>query len=174
MILELNEENFKKHIAEQEKILVFFYRESGCSYCDKAKPLVAEYAKDNVVGYYRLDPVNPKTGKSELKPDSITSGLVDKFPTFVAYENGLAVGKRAGATTLEQLAGTFNLGSDTSKDKDVAQPGPLTIEKATLSQLVAEEYFLIDKIGPLKENLKAVRNEIKRRKQLAGILKKKA
>jgi hypothetical protein len=162
MILELIESNFKKHISEQNKILVFFYREKGCSFCDKMKPVVAEYAKNNVVGYYAL-------GNS---PDSITSGLVDRFPTFVAYEKGLAVGKQEGVLTVEQLDLTFT--PDKIPEKQAGQvQQPVTIEQAPLMQLITEEATTIDQIAPLMTHLKAVRAEIRRRKKAAGLLKGK-
>jgi thiol-disulfide isomerase/thioredoxin len=160
MILELNEDNFKNHVSEQEKILVFFYREKGCSFCDKMKPVVAEYAKDSVVGYYKL-------GNS---PDSITSGLVDRFPTFVAYEKGLAVGKQEGAMSIEQLALTFTPEKLQAKS---TQQQPVSILQAPLVQLLTEEANVIDQIAPLMTYLKEVRAEIRRRKKAVGLLKGK-
>jgi hypothetical protein len=163
MIIELNEKNFKEEVSKQDKILVFFYRETGCSFCTKMKPVVAKYAESNVVGMYKL-------GQA---PDSVTEDIVERFPTFMAYEKGLAVGKQEGSMSIEQLALTFTPDKIQAKSQDPRQPGPLTIETAPLVGLLTEEANLIDQIGPLKEHLTKVRAEIKRRKQLAGIIKKK-
>ena len=87
MIIELNEENFKQEVSAQEKILVFFYREKGCSFCAKMKPVVEQYAENNVVGFYKLG----------AQPDSINEEFpIQRFPTFYAFVDGKAVGIGAG------------------------------------------------------------------------------
>lgn len=163
MILELNEKNFKDQINDKDKILVFFYIEKGCSFCDKMKPIVAKYAESNTVGMYKL-------GQA---PDSITEDIVQRFPTFVAYEKGLAVGKQEGAMSIEQLALTFTPDKIPSKDPG-PQPGPVTIETAPMVQLLTEEANLIDQVAPLLDHLAKVRAEIRRRKRAAGLIKKRS
>lgn len=154
MILELNENNFKEEILKHPKVLVFFYREKGCSFCTKMKPIVKEYAETNVVGYYSL-------GNS---PDSVTEGVVERFPTFVAYVNGLAVGKQEGSMSLEQLDLTF---TPEKIVRAAPQQAPLEISKAPLIQLLTDEANLIDQIGPMRSHLAKIQAEIKRRQKLA-------
>jgi len=149
-MIKLNAENFADTIMANPKILVFFYREKGCSFCGKMKPIVAEYEKTNVVGWYELGP----------QPDSVTEGLVKNFPTFVAYENGKMVGSQEGAMPLEKLALTF------TPEKLPAKQVPIV--KAKLLELLTEEANLIDSIVPLKAHLLQVQAEIKARRDLAN------
>jgi len=151
MMLELNESNFKDALAEHVKLLVFFYRESGCSFCDKMKPLVEEYAKENVVGMYKL-------GQS---PDSVNAQFpVERFPTFYAFIEGQAVGKQEGAVPYEHLELTFT--------PEKLPPKQVPIEKASSLQLMTDEANLIDQLAPLRGHLAKIQKEIARRKKLAS------
>lgn len=145
MIIELNEQNYNDEVPKHEKILIFFYREKGCSFCDKMKPVVEEYSKNNVVGYYKL-------GQA---PDSITEELVQRFPTFVAYYQGNMVNKKEGVMTPAQLDQMF-----------VAKPQEVKIQDAPLVQLLQAEAELTDQVFKLRSNLIEIKNEIKRRKNI--------
>ena len=149
-MIHLNEENFAEYVLGTPKLLVFFYREKGCSFCDKMKPIVEKYGESNSVGWYAL-------GQS---PDSVTEGLVKNFPTFVAYENGKMVGSQEGAMPLEQLDLTFT--------PDKIKPKQIPIVKAKLVALLTEEANLIDSIAPLKAHLIEVQAEIKARRDMAN------
>lgn len=149
-MIELNEENFKEETV-QGKVLVFFYRESGCSFCDKMKPIFEELDGDFVKAKYKLG----------SGPDSITGDIVKNFPTFAAYVDGKLVGTQEGAMSAEKCAATFVNGFIESKPKQVS------LDKAAYSQLLADEAFLIDQIGPMRMHLAKVQKEIAKRKKLA-------
>jgi len=137
----LNESNFHESIAGK-KVIVMFYRESGCSFCDKAKPIFESY-EGNEKGMYSLGQV----------PDSINEQFpIERFPTFYAFENGKAVNKMEGVPTHEKLDALFN-------------PPVIKIEEAPLEILLKDEMVIIDRIYPLASQLKAIRSEIAKRKE---------
>jgi thiol-disulfide isomerase/thioredoxin len=152
-MLVLNEKNFID-LTAAGKVLVFFYREKGCSFCDDMKPVFEELEGDFLKAKYELGPT----------PDSITKGLVESFPTFAAYVDGKLVGVQAGAMPADKIAKTFENGFNEKKSEQVP------LEKATLMQLIADEAFLIDQIAPIRVHLNAIQAEIKKRKELAGAL----
>lgn len=143
-MLELNESNFKEALGLNPKLLVLFYREKGCKFCDQMKPVFEEYSKkseDVVCGMYKLGDM----------PDSIaTAELVKKFPTIVSYANGNIVNVETGT------------GVDLSK---MFTPKAVPIDQAPLAQLLADEAALIDAIYPMKQHLLKVQAEIKKRKE---------
>lgn len=155
MMLESNEKSFDKDVLEEKgKVLVFFYRDRGCSFCDKMKPVVAEYAErhpDIKVVRYAL-------GQA---PDSVNMLYpIERFPTFYAFENGQVVGKQEGAMSLEQLHLTFEPNKIEQHKK---QPEPLSLDKASMIQLKQEEAAIIDTLAQIKQHYLAVKREIKRR-----------
>jgi thiol-disulfide isomerase/thioredoxin len=149
-MVQVSEKDFAEVVLKSEKpVLVFFYRELGCSFCDRMKPLMPEYEAAHpevLLATYHLGE----------KPDSITSGLVEKFPTFAAYKDGKFIAKQEGAMPLEQLHLTF--------DPSKIPPKALPIEKASMLQLMTDEANLIDQLGPQMAHLKKIQKEIKRRK----------
>ena len=148
-MLKLNEQNFKAEISGK-KIVVMFYRESGCSFCDKAKPIFEAY-QGNEKGMYALGQV----------PDSINEEFpIERFPTFYAFEDGKVAGKFEGVPTHEKLDALFKPG-ETAK--------PTKIEDFAMPVLVSDELLLIDQIAKLKGHLNAVQAEIKKRRELAGL-----
>jgi len=149
-MLELNEKNFKEETAEG-KTLVFFYRESGCSFCDKAKPVFEALEGDFKKAKYKLG----------ASADSITNGVVFNFPTFGAYVDGVLVGSQEGFMSAEKMAATFEAGIIQPKAKDVP------ISKATMAQLLTDEAYLIDQLGPMRQHLNKIQKEIERRRKLA-------
>lgn len=152
-MLELNEKNFKE-LTATGKVLVFFYREKGCSFCDQMKPIV-EGLEDLVIDF---DVAKYKLGAA---PDTVTQGLVESFPTFAAYEDGKLVGVQVGAMSEEKLLQTFENGFPQKK------PTQIPIEKASLAQLITDEMSLIDQIGPMRKHLAKIQKEIEKRKKLA-------
>lgn len=149
-MLELNEKNFKE-LTATGKVLVFFYREKGCSFCDQMKPVFEELEGDFEKAKYELGPT----------PDTITTGLVESFPTFAAYVDGKLVGVQVGAMSAEKVAQTFENGFPEKK------PAQIPIEKASLAQLITDEMALIDQIGPMRKHLAKIQKEIEKRKKLA-------
>jgi thioredoxin-like negative regulator of GroEL len=138
----LNETNFKESIAGK-KIIVMFYREEGCSFCDKAKPIFESY-QGYEKGMYALGYV----------PDSINEEFpIERFPTFYAFDDGKAVNKIEGVPTHEKLNAMF-------------APQGLKIENASMEVLLKDESIVMDKIYPLAAHLKAIRAEIARRKEV--------
>lgn len=148
-MVELNEQNFKEELAKHPQALVFFYREKGCSFCDKMKPIFEEHNAPYVKAKYHLGPT----------PDSVTQGLVERFPTFVAYAYGEVISKQEGVLTGEQLDNTFN--------PEAIAPKKLSVKEAPLLTLLTDEANLIDQIAPLKRLLQEIRDEINFRKALA-------
>ena len=148
MNLVLTEANFKETIEKNPKILVFFYRETGCSFCTKMKPIMEKYEETNAVGWYALGD----------QPDSVTEGLVKNFPTFVAYVDGKQVGVQEGSMPIEQLDLTFTPEKIKAKHVPIAQ--------AKTMDLIVEEANAIDAIAPLKAHLNEVRAELKKRREL--------
>jgi thiol-disulfide isomerase/thioredoxin len=142
-MLELNESNFKE-LTATGKVLVFFYREKGCSFCDQMKPIFDSLAGDFQKAKYALGQM----------PDSVTSGLVEKFPTFAAYVDGQLVNKEEGAMSAEKLSAIFD------RKKSVK------IEEAPLMTLMNDEAVLIDQIYGLRKHLNAIQKEIKARREI--------
>lgn len=149
-MLELNENNFKEELSKHPQALVFFYREKGCSFCDKMKPVFESHNAPYIKAKYALGAM----------PDSITSGLVERFPTFVAYAYGEMIAKQEGVLSPDQLDATFN--------PEAIKPKQLKISEAPLLTLLTDEANLIDQIAPLKKLLKEIQDEIKFRRELAN------
>jgi thioredoxin-like negative regulator of GroEL len=149
----LNEENFEKFITETKKVLVFFYRESGCSFCDKMKPVIDSLVleeKDFLVAKYAL----------AASPDSINQKYpIERFPTYYAFVDGKPVGKQEGAMPMDQLFLTFT--------PEKLPPKQVPVEKATMLQLLSDEAILIDQIAPIRLQLSKIQKEIAKRKKLA-------
>ena len=143
-MLELTESNFKDAVQENPKLLVLFYREKGCSFCDKMKPIFIEHSanSEEVCGMYAL-------GNA---PDSVaTRELVPSFPTVVSYVNGQIVKVERGADV--------NL-------KEMFVPKNVPVEQRPLNQLMVEELALIDAIYPMKKHLLEIQAEIGKRKNV--------
>lgn len=143
-MLVLNEANFKEALKENPKLLVLFYREKGCSHCDKLKPIFESYSEssEEVCGMYKL-------GNA---PDSIaTSDLVQKFPTIVSYLEGKILNVETGDNV------------DLSK---MFTPKNVPVSQAPLAQLLLDEAALIDAIYPMKLHLEEIQKEIKKRRDL--------
>lgn len=149
-MLELNEKNFKEELSKHPQALVFFYREKGCSFCDKMKPVFESHNAPYLKARYALGRM----------PDSITEGLVEKFPTFVAYAYGEMIAKQEGVLTGEQLDNTFN--------PEKLVPKKLSVKEAPMVTLLTDEATLIDQIMPLKVLLKEIRDEIDFRRSLVN------
>jgi hypothetical protein len=149
-MLELNEKNFKEELSKHPQALVFFYREKGCSFCDKMKPVFESHNAPYIKAKYAL-------GQA---PDSITEGLVERFPTFVSYAYGEMIAKQEGVLTGEQLDATFNL--------EAISPKKLTVKEAPMLTLLTDEANLVDQIAPLKRLLKEIRDEIDYRRALVN------
>lgn len=149
-MLELNEKNFKEELSKHPQALVFFYREKGCSFCDKMKPVFEEHNAPYIKAKYALG----------AAPDSITAGLVERFPTFVAYAYGEKIAKQEGVLSGEQLDQTFN--------PESIKPKQVSVKQAPMSALLSDEALLIDQIYPLKLALKELQDEIKARRELVN------
>jgi len=149
-MIELNEKNFKEELAKHPQALVFFYREKGCSFCDKMKPIFESHNAPYIKAKYALGAM----------PDSITEGLVERFPTFVAYAYGEKIAKQEGVLTGEQLDNTFN--------PEAIAPKKLSVKEAPMLTLLTDEANLIDQIAPLKRLLKEIRDEIDFRRSLVN------
>lgn len=143
-MLLLNEKNFNEALKENPKLIVLFYREKGCSHCDKFKPIFQKYSEtaEEVLGMYALGDM----------PDSIaTAEIVKSFPTIVSYQNGQIFKVEKGANV------------DLSK---MFEPVIIPIEKSTLLDLLTQEAQLIDAIFPMKQHLLKIQEEIKKRKDV--------
>lgn len=144
-MIKLDELNFFESIKDK-KIIVMFYREEGCSFCDKAKPVFESY-EGNEKGMYALG----------MAPDSVNEKFpIERFPTFYAFNNGEAVAKLEGVPTHEKLDRMF-------------APKIIKPEEAPMAMLINDRAILIDKIAELKVHLNNVVYEIKRREDLAGL-----
>jgi len=146
-MLELTEKNFKEELSKHPQALVFFYREKGCSFCDKMKPVFEAHNAAYVKAKYALGAM----------PDSITGGLVERFPTFAAYAYGELIAKQEGVLSGEQLDATFS--------PEAIKPTIVPVKKAPLSALLNDEALLMDQIYPLMLALKEVQAEIKARRE---------
>ena len=155
-MLTSTEKTFKDDVlASTKPTLVFFYRESGCSFCDKMKPILAEYA----LAHPEVNTVKYALGQS---PDSINAEYpIERFPTYYAFKDGVVVGKQEGAMSIEQLHLTFTPELLNQQPQASEQ---ITIDKATLLQLLTEEANLIDIIAGLKMKYQALKSEINRRR----------
>jgi len=147
-MLELNEKNFDQAINENESILVFFYREKGCPFCDKMKPIVEEYAKNRpfAVAKYAL-------GQA---PDSVNERFpIERVPTFYAFQKGQVIGKTEGVKKEKELDALFN-----------PQPKIVPVEEASLAMLMNDEAKIMDIIYPMMQDLRKIQAEIKKRKEI--------
>lgn len=149
-MLELNAQNFKEETKEG-KVLVFFYREKGCGFCDKMKPVFEELEGDFKKAKYAVG----------QDVDPIAQELAPVVPTFAAYVDGKLVGMQLGSMSPEKVIKTFENGFPEKK----AQAIPL--DQASMMQLLTDEATLIDKIGPMRSHLAKIQKEIERRKKLA-------
>jgi len=152
IILDAN--NFKEFISTEKKVLVFFYREKGCSFCDKMKPIVEQLSEvenlDFIVAKYVLAD----------SPDAINAEYpIERFPTFYAFVDGKPVGKYEGTLSLEQLPLVFT--------PERLPQKAIPLDKATMLQLITDEANLIDQIAPIRSHLAKIQAEIARRKKLA-------
>lgn len=148
-MLELNEKNFEEEIKNYPKLLVMFYRESGCIHCDKAKPLFEEYSKnaDTACAMYKLG----------QKPDSINAKYpVENFPTFYAFQNGEVANSVVGHT--QPFSEMF-----------IKKPKIFKVQEAPMSVLVQDQMNLTDQIYNLKAQLNEVTKEINKRRELVGV-----
>lgn len=145
-MLILNEKNFKEELSKHPQVLVFFYREKGCSFCDKMKPVFEAHNAPYLKAKYELGPT----------PDSVTGGLIERFPTFVAYAYGEMIAKQEGVLTPEQLDNTF--------EPQKLPPKTIPVKDAPMHILIADEMKLIDQIYGLKLALNEVQAEIQKRK----------
>jgi len=145
-MLELNEQNFDQAVKENEQMLVFFYREKGCSFCDKMKPVVEEYSKNRpfTVAKYALGQV----------PDSVNEKFpIEPFPTFYAFQKGQVIGKTEGVKTAQELDALFN-----------PRPKVVPVEEAPLAMLLNDEIKIMDMVYPMLQDLKKIQAEIKKRR----------
>ena len=149
-MLILNEKNFKEELSKHPQVLVFFYREKGCSFCDKMKPVFESHNAPYVKAKYELGPT----------PDSVTGGLIERFPTFVAYAYGEMIAKQEGVLSGEQLDNTFS--------PEKLAPKIIPVKDAPMQILVADEMKLIDQIYGLKLALNEVQAEIQKRKSIVN------
>lgn len=148
-LLELNEQNFDDEVKKYPRLLVMFYREKGCSFCDKAKPLFEEYARgaDHVCAMYKIGQV----------PDAVNRKYpIEKFPTFYAFENGNAVNSVEGASQ------PFN-------EMFVRKQKVFKVQEAPLEMLMSDQMKLIDQMANIKGQLTEITREINRRRELAGV-----
>lgn len=149
-MLELNAQNFKEETKEG-KVLVFFYREKGCGFCDKMKPIFEELEGDFKKAKYAVG----------QDVDPIAQELAPVVPAFAAYLDGKLVGLQFGSMAPEKVIKTFENGFPEKKAKGIS------VKEATMSQLLADEAALIDQIGPMRSHLAKVQKEIERRKKMA-------
>jgi hypothetical protein len=149
-MIELNEKNFKEELSKHPQVLVFFYREKGCSFCDQMKPVFEAHDAPYTKAKYALGSA----------PDSITSGLVERFPTFATYAYGEFIAKQEGVLSGEQLDNTFN--------PEAIKPKQVPVKQAPMSVLLNDEALLIDQIYTLKVGLLELQAEIAARKKIVN------
>lgn len=150
MKIELNKENFKEEIAKHQAILVYFYQEKGCRFCDLMKPYMDKYSEENVLGMYKLGDF----------PDAITKEFCPNqaVPKYWAFVEGQPVGFQSGAMPIEDVVLAFT--------PDKIPPKQLPLEKMSLTNLVADEMAMIDAVAPMMSHLKKIQKEIKKRKMM--------
>lgn len=153
---EITEKTFEAEVLSNEgQVLVMFYRESGCSFCDQMKPVFEQYTIDHP----EITTVRYKLGQS---PDSINKIYpIERFPTFYAFENGKLVGKQEGVMSIEQLHLTFTPDLIPKKQPNTKQ---IPIAHAPMIALLEEEANLLDNISKLKQHYLEVKREINKRK----------
>jgi thiol-disulfide isomerase/thioredoxin len=151
----LDEKNFDNEVLSARRVLVYFYQESGCRFCDMMKPFIKEHSENKDLGFeiakYAI----------QINPDEITTrfNLQQTVPAFFAFEDGKLVGEYRGALNFNQIPLVF------TPEKLPFRPTPLV--KLSLGQLLNEEALLIDRIAPIREQLGKVQAEISKRRKLA-------
>lgn len=158
-MLVLTEKNFKEQIQKYPKVLVMFYRDKGCQFCDITKPeflsIDESKEKDFQCAKYEI------TQMMELFPDAVMQSLgIKMWPTFVAFENGNAVGFFEGALKADLIPKVF-----TSHLLPQKRKHPKSLKLVDLKVL---EMNLIDQLSELNEYFGMVKVEIERREKLAN------
>ena len=128
---------------------MFFYREKGCQFCDKMKPVFESVSQkaDFVCAKYALGGA----------PDAINVKYpIERFPTFYSFLKGEQFSKAEGIITEENLLKAFD-------------PKPVDPSKAPMNVLISDELALIDDISVRRDHLLKIQAEIKRRRELAGV-----
>lgn len=150
MKIELNVKNFRDEIAKHPAILVYFFQEKGCRFCDIMKPYMEKYAEENILGVYALGDF----------PDEVTKEFCPNqaVPRFWAFVDGKPVGFQSGAMPIEEVVLAFT--------PEKIPPKQMPIEKMSMAQLITDECFMIDQIAPMMSLLKKIQKEIKKRKML--------
>jgi len=83
--MKLTKDTFNE--SQSGNSLVFFYRETGCSNCEKVKPLVEEFAKEGVK-VFSVSADDEKELTARYAPQTNW-----QLPLLVYFENGKAISK---------------------------------------------------------------------------------
>lgn len=121
--------NFEQEVLKANApILIEFYRE-GCGWCEKSKPVVAEFEKSNLVA--TIDITKEQKLAQEL-------GVPPSTPFYLVFKDGKEIGRWAGYSDLPTLKARFEDPSKAPKPRDQAQPD--------IVQLQARAYQLIKQL----------------------------
>lgn len=130
--------------------LVFFNMEKGCGFCDKMRPIVAEYADKHPEVEVIYETVKSYNDVPEPFPKAV--------PLFVAYKDDQVMSVQKGMLPLERLEIAF--------EPEKIPPDVVPIEKASLLQLMQDEANIIDQLQPMLKQLKKIQAEMKKRRSL--------
>jgi len=100
MITNIN--NFSAEVLNSDKpTMVFFYRPTGCGNCEKMKPAIEQFEKENP----QINVCHYECGKT---PDAITSKYSFKmFPGIFTFSKGQVIKGMSGMKSLDELRFSF-------------------------------------------------------------------
>lgn len=134
--MDLNESNFKEVLKSNEVVLVMVYKH-GCHWCDKAFPVVDEFAAANPgVVVAKLDGEKELNLRDQLK---IYSGT----PTFIKFVKGVEVGGWVGYRDLERMKDEFKNPKPLNRNKPQAQQ-PLNPQMLGMYLSYLEKFLILN------------------------------
>ena len=135
-------------MSEPKAKIVFFNMKEGCGFCEKMRPIVAEYAKKHP----DVEVEDVKLASYNEVPDPFPKAV----PLFVAYLDDKVVSVQEGVISAELLELAFQ--------PDKIPPKVIPVERASTLQLMQDEANLMDQVYPLQTQLTKIRAEIQKRR----------
>jgi thiol-disulfide isomerase/thioredoxin len=99
-MITLNKENFKKTLAESEKLMVVKFFRKSCGNCEKMAPLLLELEQDKTISVAEID---ADTIKDIVQAEYAPKGKMWQFPLVGYFIKGEMIGATTGIVSLEEL-----------------------------------------------------------------------
>lgn len=140
---EVTSTSFEQDVLKAKKpVLVEFYREN-CGWCQKSKPIVAEFEKTNLVATIDV------TKEQDI---ALKLGVPPSTPFYLKFENGVEVGRWSGYSDLNTLQERFDDPSKAPKPRE---------SQENVIQLQARGYQLIQELRQIEIKLQQLQQSQK-------------